>query len=204
MTAGGHTRLPRPDSRLCRTYTSPWSLSANSAQAHLTLAPPRTGFDANLTLEPAASRCAGRTPLPGRCPATALRHTSPWFCRGPGSTQISPLVPSAGSEPLCRTHTSPWALSGNSAEAHLTLALPWTGFDANLTLVPSFGSEPRCATVVPERDGLCRLSPNVRFSMSVGPRGAVPRASLAECEPGRHSDAVETADQWASRGPRTG
>ncbi len=105
MTAGGHTRLPRPDSRLCRTYTSPWSLSANSAQAHLTLAPPRTGFDANLTLEPAA----GSEPL-------CRTHTSPWALSGNSAeahlTLALPwtgfdanltLVPSFGSEPRCAT-----------------------------------------------------------------------------------------------------
>ena len=112
MTARRHTRLPRPDSRLCRTHTSPWSLSGNSPEAHLTLALPRTGFDANLTLEPAA----GSKPL-------CRTHTSPWALSGnsaeahltlplprTGFDANLTLVPSAGSEPLCRTHTSPWAL----------------------------------------------------------------------------------------------
>ena len=200
MTVGGHTRLPRPNSWLCRTHTSPFSLSGNSAEA-------------NLFLVAVRKQRRGK-PLPGRCPETAQRQTSSWSLSGNSAEANLFLVavrkqrrgkPLPGRCPeTAQRQTSSWSLSGNSAEVDLTLALPRTTFEANLTLVPSAGSEPRCATLVPEWGGLCRLPPDVRFSMSVGPRGAVLRAWLAECEPVRHSDAAKTADRWASRGPRSG
>ena len=54
-------RCPEPAQR----RTSPWSLSEISAEANLTLAPPRTGFEANLTLVQSAGsepRCATAVP----------------------------------------------------------------------------------------------------------------------------------------------